>query len=67
MELKDRLPGNEVPTSIAEITHAFVPLTQLLQPSGNKPAYLDETMVAVGAVYETVKRIQDSPNQGTAA
>ncbi|WP_057385095.1 type VI secretion system membrane subunit TssM [Pseudomonas aeruginosa] len=67
MELKDRLPVNEVPTSIAEITHAFVPLTQLLQPTGNKPAYLDETMVAVGAVYETVKRIQDSPNQGTAA
>ncbi|MDG3713992.1 type VI secretion system membrane subunit TssM [Pseudomonas aeruginosa] len=64
---KESLPAKEVPTSIAEITQAFVPLTQLLKPGGNKPAYLDETMQAVGAVYETVKRIQDSPNQGKAA
>ncbi|MBP0714310.1 type VI secretion system membrane subunit TssM [Burkholderia sola] len=66
-EAKEGVAKKQLPTSIADITHAFAPLTQLLIAKGDKPAYLDETMLAIGAVYETVKRVQDSPNQGKAA
>ncbi|RQS75480.1 type VI secretion system membrane subunit TssM [Burkholderia sp. Bp8963] len=66
-EAKEVLSQKPVPTSIADITHAFAPLTQLLLAKGDRPAYLDETMLSIGAVYETVKRVQDSPNQSKAA
>ncbi|HBN9879253.1 TPA: type VI secretion system membrane subunit TssM [Pseudomonas aeruginosa] len=52
---------------IGSIVRAFAPLTDLLTSNGNKPPYLDETMLAIGQVQDQVKAVHDSPNRGKAA
>lgn len=52
---------------IGSIVRAFAPLTDLLASNGAKPAYLDETMLAIGQVQDQVKTVHDSPNRGKAA
>ncbi len=64
---KRPVTAKDIPQPIAGITHAFAPLTQLLVAKGDKPPYLDETMQAIVAVHDAVKRVQDSPSQGKAA
>lgn len=51
----------------ADIARSFAPLTDLLVAKGDKPAYLDETMTAIGSVRDAVKSVQDSPDRGKAA
>ncbi|WP_420995082.1 type VI secretion system membrane subunit TssM [Cupriavidus sp. 30B13] len=58
---------SDMPAPVTGITHAFAPLSQLLVAKGERPSHLDETTLAIGAVYDAVKRVQDSPSQGKAA
>ncbi|ULU26641.1 type VI secretion system membrane subunit TssM [Dyella terrae] len=51
----------------ADIARSFAPLTDLLVAKSDKPAYLDETMTAIGNVRDAVKSVQDSPDRGKAA
>lgn len=51
----------------AGIARAFAPMTGLLVAKGDKTPYLDETMLAIGNVYDVVKSVQDSPERGKAA
>ncbi len=51
----------------ADIASSFAPLTHLLVSGGDKPAYFDETMAAIGNVRDAVKSVQDSPDRGKAA
>ncbi|MNM15818.1 hypothetical protein D3C81_260450 [compost metagenome] len=49
------------------IQRAFAGLSALLQASGDKPSYYDETLGAIAAVHDYAKAVQDSPNRGKAA
>lgn len=49
------------------IYRSFAGLSGMLDVQGDKPSYYDETLQAVSAVYDYVKAVQDSPNQGKAA
>ncbi|NBA94159.1 type VI secretion system membrane subunit TssM [Pseudomonas sp. R5(2019)] len=49
------------------ITRAFAPISQLLEVSGERPSYLDETMQAIGSVQDKVRTVHDSPDRGKAA
>lgn len=52
---------------IGGVVRAFAPLTDLLQAADNRPAFLDETMVAISQVQDQVKAVHDNPNRGKAA
>lgn len=49
------------------IARAFAGLSGLLDVQGDKPSYYDETLQAIGAVYDYAKAVQDHPNRGKAA
>lgn len=52
---------------IPGISRAFAPLSQLLEARGERPSYLDETMVAIGNVQDKVRTVHDSPDRGKTA
>ncbi|MDR2323874.1 MAG: type VI secretion system membrane subunit TssM [Acidovorax sp.] len=52
---------------VTNIARAFAPLNQLLEAKGERPPYLDETMLAIAAVHDTVRAVHDSPDRGKAA
>ncbi|MEN5161081.1 type VI secretion system membrane subunit TssM [Achromobacter spanius] len=52
---------------IAAISRPFLPLTDVLRATENKPSYLDESTAAVARVHDVVKSVQDSPDPGKAA
>lgn len=54
-------------TQAVAIRRAFSGLSELLQAKGDKPAYYDETLNAVNAVYDYSKTVHDSPDRGKAA
>ncbi|MDF3834088.1 type VI secretion system membrane subunit TssM, partial [Cupriavidus basilensis] len=56
-----------VTPQVGSIVRAFAGLNDLLEARGNKPPYLDETMLAIGSVQDQVKGVHDSPNRGKAA
>ena len=49
------------------IQRAFAGLGAMLQATGDKPSYYDETLGAVAAVLDYAKAVQDSPDRGKAA
>ncbi|MCE0908871.1 MULTISPECIES: type VI secretion system membrane subunit TssM [Pseudomonas] len=49
------------------IQRAFAGLGAMLQVTGDKPSYYDETLGAVSAVLDYAKAVQDSPDRGKAA
>lgn len=49
------------------IQRAFAGLGAMLQATGEKPSYYDETLGAVAAVLDYAKAVQDSPDRGKAA
>ncbi|AZD86900.1 IcmF-related protein [Pseudomonas chlororaphis subsp. aureofaciens] len=49
------------------IARAFAPMSQLLEAKGDRPSYLDETMLAIGNVQEKVRTVHDSPDRGKTA
>lgn len=49
------------------IRRAFARLNALLEAKGEQPSYYEETLVAISAVYEYAKVVQDSPDPGKAA
>ncbi|MFA7894668.1 type VI secretion system membrane subunit TssM [Pseudomonas putida] len=49
------------------IERAFAGLSAMLKASGEKPSYYDETLVAINAVHDYAKAVQDSPDRGKAA
>ncbi|WP_338746990.1 type VI secretion system membrane subunit TssM [Pseudomonas putida] len=49
------------------IHRAFAGLGAMLQATGEKPSYYDETLGAVAAVLDYAKAVQDSPDRGKAA
>lgn len=59
----------EVPQAmpILGIARAFAPMSQLLEAKGERPSYLDETMVAIGSVQDKVRAVHDSPDRGKTA
>lgn len=59
--------GDTDPAPIMDIARAFAPLSQLLEAKGERPSYLDETMLAIGSVQEKVRIVHDSPDRGKAA
>lgn len=49
------------------IQRAFAGLNAMLQATGEKPSYYDETLDAITAVHDYAKAVQDSPDRGKAA
>jgi len=49
------------------IQRAFAGLSAMLQSTGDKPSYYDETLAAIAAVHDYAKAVQDSPDRGKAA
>jgi type VI secretion system protein ImpL len=49
------------------IQRAFAGLSAMLQATGDKPSYYDETLAAIAAVHDYAKAVQDSPDRGMAA
>lgn len=49
------------------IQRAFAGLSAMLQATGEKPSYYDETLGAIAAVHDYAKAVQDSPDRGNAA
>ena len=49
------------------IQRAFAGLGAMLQATGEKPSYYDETLGAVAALLDYAKAVQDSPDRGKAA
>ncbi|ABY99113.1 TPA: type VI secretion system membrane subunit TssM [Pseudomonas putida] len=49
------------------IPRAFAGLGAMLQATGEKPTYYDETLGAIAAVLNYAKAVQDSPDRGKAA
>lgn len=49
------------------IQRAFAGLSAMLQATGEKPSYYDETLGAIAAVHDYAKAVQDSPDRGKAA
>jgi type VI secretion system protein ImpL len=49
------------------IQRAFAGLNAMLQATGERPSYYDETVVAIAAVHDYAKAVQDSPERGKAA
>lgn len=49
------------------IERAFAGLSAMLKASGEKPSYYDEALVAINAVHDYAKAVQDSPDRGRAA
>ncbi|WP_372437200.1 type VI secretion system membrane subunit TssM [Pseudomonas chlororaphis subsp. aureofaciens] len=49
------------------IARAFAPMSQLLEAKGDRPSYLDETMLAIGSVQDKVRTVHDSPDRGKTA
>lgn len=49
------------------IQRAFAGLSAMLQGAAEKPSYYDETLVALTAVHDYAKAVQDSPDRGRAA
>ncbi|MGC7836922.1 type VI secretion system membrane subunit TssM [Pseudomonas wayambapalatensis] len=49
------------------IQRAFAGLSAMLQATGEKPSYYDETLAAIAAVHDYAKAVQDSPDRGKAA
>lgn len=49
------------------IQRAFAGLSVMLQSTGDKPSYYDETLSALAAVHDYAKAVQDSPERGKAA
>lgn len=49
------------------IERAFAGLSAMLKATGDKPSYYDETLVAIAAVHDYAKAVQDSPDRGKAA
>lgn len=63
-----RATGAREPSSpVVSIGLAFAPLGQLLDAKGERPSYLDETMLAIGAVQDKLRVVHDSPDRGKAA
>ncbi|CAM3031492.1 type VI secretion system membrane subunit TssM [Pseudomonas plecoglossicida] len=60
-------PGTESAPPVMEIARAFAPMTQLLEGKGQRGTFLDETMIAIGSVQDTVRIVHDSPDRGRAA
>ncbi|RWU19106.1 type VI secretion system membrane subunit TssM [Pseudomonas alkylphenolica] len=51
----------------AGIRRTFSGLNSLLEPKGEQPSYYDETLSAIGAVYDYAKAVQDSSDRGKSA
>ncbi|MFK3815359.1 type VI secretion system membrane subunit TssM [Pseudomonas sp. NPDC089407] len=49
------------------IQRAFAGLSAMLQATGEKPSYYDETLGAIAAVHDYAKAVQGSPDRGKAA
>ncbi|MEN5300976.1 type VI secretion system membrane subunit TssM [Pseudomonas sp. TWI628] len=49
------------------IQRAFAGLSAMLQATGEKPSYYDETLGAIAAVHDYAKAVQNSPDRGNAA
>jgi len=49
------------------IQRAFAGLSAMLQATGEKPSYYDETLGAIAAVHDYAKSVQDSPDRGKVA
>jgi type VI secretion system protein ImpL len=62
-------PTNSKPEQLqaVAIQRAFAGLNAMLQATGEKPSYYDETVAAIAAVHEYAKAVQDSPERGKAA
>ncbi|SMF06309.1 type VI secretion system protein ImpL [Pseudomonas sp. LAIL14HWK12:I11] len=62
-------PTNSKPEQLqaVAIQRAFAGLNTMLQATGEKPSYYDETVAAIAAVHEYAKAVQDSPERGKAA
>lgn len=59
--------GNPEKQQTQAIQRAFAGLGAMLQVTGDKPSYYDETLGAVSAVLDYAKAVQDSPDRGKAA
>lgn len=66
-KLDKRADTEAQPLPVITIARAFAPISQLLDAKGERPAYLDETMQAIGAVQDKVRTVHDSPDRGKAA
>lgn len=67
--LKQAAGEQELPeaTPMPGIARAFASMSQLLETKGERPSYLDETMVAIGNVQDKVRTVHDSPDRGKTA
>ena len=61
----EQLPSEATP--ILTIARVFAPMSQLLEAKGERPPYLDETMLAIDNVQDKVRTVHDSPERGKAA
>ncbi len=59
-----KTPKYQVASSIES---PFFELNNLIQPIGNNPSYLNEVLISVEALRNTLKLIQDAPDVGFAA
>ncbi|WP_449432109.1 type VI secretion system membrane subunit TssM [Pseudomonas putida] len=68
-EAKTLLPASSKPEQqqASAIERSFAGLSAMLQVTGEKPSYYDETLSAIAAVHDYAKAVQDSPDRGKAA
>jgi type VI secretion system protein ImpL len=68
-EITGLRPTNSKPEQLqaVAIQRAFAGLNAMLQATGEKPSYYDETVAAIAAVHDYAKAVQDSPERGKAA
>ena len=60
-------PGLPDQQQALAIQRAFAGLSAMLQATGEKPSYYDETLSAIAALHAYAKAVQDSPDRGKAA
>lgn len=61
------LPPGSLQASSLRITKTFAPLSAMLLSRNGEPSSYDEVMRGVGALYEYLKSVQDSPDRGKTA
>jgi type VI secretion system protein ImpL len=63
----EKTAGDTEAGPILSVARAFAPMSQLLEAKGDRPSYLDETMLAIGNVQDKVRTVHDSPDRGKTA